>query len=928
MDDTATTNTWQRMVALYEAALALPADARTDWLLAHCGDASLRAQVHSLLNVATAVTSGGTQLHPEPGNSTMAWTEGTETRDGLIGAALGSWQVERVLGSGGMGTVYLGRRTSGDFEQQVAIKVLHIGAGPNDELARRFRAERQILAQLDHPYIARLLDGGTLPGGAPYLVMELVEGDRIDRYCERHGLTLAARIELLIKICRAVQAAHRALVVHRDLKPDNILIDAHGEPKLLDFGIAKVLDNTAAAHTRADQRLLTPRYAAPEQFTGDTITTGTDIYALGVILYELLTGQSPYRSLTGETLGLIRMVCEIDPEPPSRRRASQSQLTAAVDAGRLSGDLDAIALKALRKRPADRYGTVDALIDDLQRYQRHLPVQARQGSRAYLARKFIERHRLALAVSGMLLAGVLATALTWREQRDAVIRERDKARQVTDFLLELFDQGDPFLHRGEPPSVRQLIERGAARLDSAATPELGPSDPELRAEMGIKLSKVLGQLGAYERAYELAVQAQRVLAQAPAADPLLVAGASIRVADAALQQDRTTESAQFYATSLELATAMTPANDSLISQAHAGMAELQRRERHYDSALAQLELAMAAQMRELAVADLDSALQHAQPSAGHRALAPLLHARCRILVERGPASQAQLPCTQTLHYKEQVYGADDPILASTLTELARIQQATGDADAALASSEAVLKLMIRSLGSDHPNVAVAQLNLGADLRAAGRLDEAQPHTQEALRIFTAVRGPDHAHTLLAQNNLANLAYSRGDYTRALNLHQDIARRRALVLAADHPDLAQSQYNIGKCAYRLGQWRTAQSAFGAAIAAQSRSGAAHSDGSTAAIGLALVELASGQPAAALARAERAVAAISASDDPRYGLASALFAQAQARLQLNADDSQALSLAQRALAASEADQSRDLLDIPALRAWIASHQQPSP
>ena len=903
-------------LACADGAARLLAHERAAYLDEHCGaDAALRAQVEQLL---AARNRAGGDATAAPDNSTQAWNgDSSEASDGLIGVRLGHWMVLDVLGSGGMGTVYLGRRVAGDFAQDVAIKVLHLGVGMDQQLAARFRSERQILAQLDHPYIARLLDGGTLPGGAPYLVMELVEGQRLSYYCEANGLGLAARLELMVKVCRAVQAAHRALVVHRDLKPDNILVDSHGEPKLLDFGIAKVLDAVDGVQTRADQRLLTPRYAAPEQFTGATITTATDIYALGVILYELLAGQSPYPENTGDVLSLIRVVCEIEPDPPSRRRALSTRSGSRLASERLRGDLDAIVLKAMRKQPGDRYGTVDALIDDLVRYQRNEPVAARQGSRGYRARKFAARHKLALGLAGTLAIGVLATALTWRHQRDAVIHERDKSRQVTAFLIELFDQADPYLNLGKPPNVNDIIRLGAARLTPAEV-----ADPELRAELALTLSRVMHRLGAYERALAMAEMARSALTDKRNADPALQAAVEIRLGEALREKDRNVEAQAALQRALEWADRSDDASVDLRALALTELGDLQRSERNYKTAVQTLQQAVADRLQLAGWPDLETAARATGNQPQSRALALSAHDLCRALAERGPTAAAEPVCAQTLALKQRVFGPQHPALASTLTQMANIRLAAGDTNASLALSRQTLDLTIKVLGPDHADVGVGHLNLGADLRAIGRFDEAEIEAREALRIFRLVRGPDHPHSLLAMNNLANLLYSQTRFDEALSMHRDVAARRAGALAADDPQLAQSQYNIGKCLYRLGQTEAAVQAWQRALAIFEHSDDPAGDGLMPQLGLALIEFDRGHFDSARRQAESLRALIESSADGSLGLATVLFLEARARRQIDAHDPRALERARAAQAALVNDSSRDLIDPVELQRWIAA------
>jgi serine/threonine protein kinase len=392
---------WRRVKKIFQDALAKPAEQREAFVLESCrGDHAIRDEVLSLLNSheeagafleAPAVSVRGVE-HGELAS--------TEVPDPNIGRVVGSYYIESLIGHGGMGAVYLGRRADQAFERRVAIKMIRRGMDA-ERLIPRFRHERQILASLEHPNIAQLLDGGTTDEGVPYLVMELVQGSRIDAYCDERRLSVPERLRLFRQVCEPVQYAHQRLVIHRDLKPANILVQDDGVPKLLDFGIAKLLDQASGFETTLAPAM-TPAYASPEQVRGESITTASDVYSLGVVLYQLLTGRSPYPGDTRSSLELARAVCDTEPDRPS----------AVVR--RLAGDLDHIVLKALRKEPQERYQSVEQFSEDIRRHLERLPIIARKGSLRYRAGKFTARHRIAVAAAAIVLfaivGGTIATA--------------------------------------------------------------------------------------------------------------------------------------------------------------------------------------------------------------------------------------------------------------------------------------------------------------------------------------------------------------------------------------------------------------------------------------------------------------------------------------------------------------------------------------
>ena len=475
---------WQQIHSVFEQVIDTPAPERWARLANSCGtDTELRRSVESLL--ASDQTTEDPLLNAigEAAESLL-----TEHQDRLIGTHIGHYRVVSILGHGGMSTVYRGERDDAQYQQTVAIKVLH-HATLHPRLRGRLHSERHILATLAHPSIARLIDSGELDDGTPYLVMEHVDGESIDAYCDSRTLFVRERLELFVRVCEAVQFAHRNLVVHRDIKAANIFVTGDGTPKLLDFGIAKLLAPETLAHTlpvtRLQERILTPENAAPEQVLGRPITTATDIYALGVLLYQLLTGRSPYRLLSYSQLQLERAICMDDPARPSqmviaklggetdldrsrvsdRRGLSPQRLRA-----RLSGDLDAIVAMAMRKEPERRYASVEAFADDVNRHLQGRPVLARHGDWRYNAAKFLRRHYLAVLSVAAVFVGLAAFAgvTLWQNHRielarEATAQERDRAQQVSAFLVDVFSQADPFNAQGHDATAQGLV--GSRRLE-------------------------------------------------------------------------------------------------------------------------------------------------------------------------------------------------------------------------------------------------------------------------------------------------------------------------------------------------------------------------------------------------------------------------------------------------------------------------------
>ena len=406
--------------------------------------------------------------------------------DGPRDARIGPYRIVSAIGQGGMGAVYLAERADGAFDQRVAIKVVR-GLLDQDRV-RRFRAERRILASLQHPNIARLVDGGTTEDGCPYLVMEYVEGQAIDVYAEQHGLGLDERLALFITVCQAGGHAHRHLIVHRDIKPSNIIVTAEGTPKLLDFGIAKLLDTDdpeLSARTMTGMYMLTPDYAAPEQVRGEAVTTATDVYALGVLLFQLVTSQRPhtFRTLTAQEIE--RVVCDTEAPRPSTIRAG------------LHDDLDIVVGTALNKDIQRRYASVEALAEDLGRFLDGRPIHARPATWRYRAGRFVTRHRWEVGVAALFVAMLVAfsilvslQAARLARERDTAQQERDAAEEVSSFLVSLFELNDPSRSRGETVTARELLDRGAMQVESGLA-----SQPVAQARLMDTMGRVYRQLG-------------------------------------------------------------------------------------------------------------------------------------------------------------------------------------------------------------------------------------------------------------------------------------------------------------------------------------------------------------------------------------------------------------------------------------------------
>ncbi|NJL28415.1 MAG: serine/threonine protein kinase [Thermoanaerobaculia bacterium] len=691
---------WRQIKTILETTEEQPLARQRECVEAACGgDAELLREVESFLVYKDRLEG----FIEEP--VLAAVSRALDDFESLsAGARVGPYRIERLLGRGGMGAVYEAVRAD-DFEQRVALKLVATNAA-RAETMRRFRAERQILARLEHPNIARLLDGGATPEGVPYFAMELVEGQPIDRYCEQHGLDTRERLQLFLEVCSALQWAHQHLVVHRDLKPSNILVDENGVPKLLDFGIAKLLEQNVASEgepTHSGLLAMTPSYASPEQVLGTPVRTASDVYSLGVVIYRVLTGRLPHELPDGNPLEVMRAVCEQEPQAPSLGAPKDRRKS-------LVGDVDAIVLKALRKRPDERYGSVQDLAEDLRRHLEGRPVLARQGTLAYRTSKLVRRHRVGLAS----LAAMLVLALGFTTALVFQLRATEKARQravgVSEFLIELFQEADPERPAGEAePTVRELLDRGRRELETSFE-----QDPETRATLLLKLGEVYYRLGAYAEAKELLEKSIDLLR------PLY--------GDA----------------HPELATAL-----SDLAAVYQKMGE---------NAGAELLLTECIEIRsELGLND-----ELIKPRNGLAA----------ILMERGELDKAEKIYRDNLESRRATLGDHHPDLTINLIGLAKVLEAKGSfAEADKLLMEA-LEIRSQHFGARSPPVARVLLAQAKVRRGQGRSDEAERLLAQALEIAREKLGAGNLQTALTEKELAEVLLERGDEAAARPLLEE------------------------------------------------------------------------------------------------------------------------------------------------------------
>ena len=808
---------WKQVGELFEAALDLDPAERAAYLQHACaGDDALYHEVSALLDE---------DRHTHSLLDGVAF-DALSLLDDLSdeGKKIGPYVLVRRLGTGGMGAVYLAERSDGAFEQRVALKLIKRGMD-SEQILRRFRSERQILARLEHPHIARLLDGGLTRDDQPYFVMEYVDGVPIDAYCDAHRLSVDERLSLFQDVCKAVLYAHHNLVVHRDLKPENILVTDQGAVKLLDFGIAKVLtdESDPSALTGTGRPVMTPEYASPEQVRGEPVNTSTDIYSLGVVLYELLAGHRPYVITSRSPVEIARVLGSTEPEKPSTAAGRTEEGSAAVSATpaemvsrarqtdvgrlrrRLSGDLDTICLKALKKEPERRYGSVEALEEDLRRHVSGLPVLARRDTVGYRVRKFVARHRMGVAATALvgILLGALVGFYTLRleQERNRVQLEADKAEQVIGFIEGLFEHSDPSQARGDTLTVREVMGAGAARLEEELADQ-----PAVRARMMQVIGRVYKNLALYDEASPLLEQAVALQRQAH--------GVSSR----------------------ELAASLF------------AFGEIMHYQNNFDAADSLYRQTLA--------------LQRGLYAGPHLDVAATLDLLSRLERDRPNLARSESLLTEALAMRRALVGDEHPDVAESLQSLALLRSRQGDHAGAEQATRETLALRRKLLGAEHPEIPELLHGLGSNLHSQGKYDEAGQVFREGLDIVNEIFGADHLfagyflmelgsvaqdqadfasadslyhasleisqvrdHALLAALNLNNLATLRLDeerYAEAETLVRDALQRVRSIFGEQHHQVAARLYNLGNILSSQDRREEANTAFREALGIQEES----------------------------------------------------------------------------------------------------------
>jgi serine/threonine-protein kinase len=743
---------WSRLEPALCAALDLPVEARRAYLEAEFPeDEDLQRYASRLLAVDSGASgfleSSAADLLTLPASPASA-EDPLASDAARLGSVVGGYRLDGIVGRGGMGTVYLATRVDGVYRQPFALKIVRGGAA-DGSFAERFRGERQILADLDHPFIARLVDGGATPEGAPYFVMEYIDGLPIDAYCDENALSLDDRLALFGRVAEAVSAAHRKLVVHRDLKPANILVTPDGRPKLLDFGIAAVL-SPECSDAAPEPRRLTVLWASPEQITGGPLSTAVDVWGLGLLLYKLLTGRLPYAD---PSLRLHSPSADV--LPPSevlRQEGTQSPFGRGRFAEpavrlhrRVAGDLDRIVLCALAAEPAARYASVDELARDVRSFQGGFPVQASPDGFLYRSGKLLHRHRLAVLASGAGLAGILVFAAisakqasTIRMERDAVVSQREKAEQTAHFLLELFGELDagalePRPMRGPSLAVGDLLDLAIAKVDTL------DGQPGLQSVALLAMGRIYTSRGLWK------------------------------------------EAASAFQRALDLSRASAGEDSPDVTEILAAQGGLDFERRSYATAVPVLREVLDRRRRERPIKPLAVA-------AAQHELGTALVAQARII-------QAEPLIREALNERRFRLGDEHPLTAESLSSLGGLLVERGDYSAAEEIFRRTVEINRRLLG-EHLVTSRELNNLAATLWFRGAVESALPLQREALEMARRVGGENHPSVGAFRGTLALMLFELERFAESETLYLTALEQRQAAFGRDNPRTATVLCNLG------------------------------------------------------------------------------------------------------------------------------------
>ncbi len=809
---------WNEIQRIFDAALDLPEGERRAFANREASDPEVAEEVGGLLD-------------SHAGDGKLSRMDRTSTAEETVGAAptspeqIGPYHILRRLGSGGMGTVYLAERSDGQYEHRVALKLMREDPSLSS-LRPRFLAERQILAQLVHPNIAWLLDGNVTQDGRPYFVMEYVEGHGLLEYCDSRRLGLRRRLELFLDVCDAVSYAHQNLIVHRDLKPSNVLVTEDGRVKLMDFGIAKLLDSEPGKAgseplTRASPAPMTPEYAAPEQLQGDPITTATDVYQLGGLLYQVLTGRRPFDGV--QYAGPIsNAVLSVEPSKPSTAVGTDTADGRAANdiadvrgstvrklAKELTGDLDQVILKALRKEPEERFRSVGDFADDLRRYLDGRPVQARRATLHYRASRFVRRNKFATIAGAAalvaLIGGTFGTATqAARASREAAVAAQARdlaqtealhAQEITDFLVGLFDVASGNAVRPDTLRLLPVLEEGVRQLQASDDLEA----PIRRRLLGA-VSTLYRQMGRMDEAERIAAEEVDVAVAIAEEDPGAVPEAMLHLSGIYYQRGKVASSDSLTQLALERYEGLAAANPGDTALA-ARVARTRLDLGHTKWQLLAMEEAEALSRESV---------EYHRSSGNNSELARALDLYGAVLFNTGRAEESLAPRQESLDVRRRVLPAGDSDITRSMGNLATTLMATGRLEAAERLQRESLAMRRAQYGDEHPAVAMGLHSLAWVHRDMERYDEAIEGFEEALAMKRRTLGPDNRQVAVTLSMYARMLTDQlGRCQEGLPLLQEAVPMWARSVGPKHGEVFRNQASVGNCLSVLGRFDEAE-----------------------------------------------------------------------------------------------------------------------
>jgi eukaryotic-like serine/threonine-protein kinase len=826
---------WKQVQELFHAAADLPAQEQRAFLKNACGENdALVGEVLALL----AEDAQGSSLLDRDVSHVAGQFFGEAANSPLSFKDFGPYRIKHMLGEGGMGVVYLAERS--DLGTLVAIKFLR-DAWLSPARRERFASEQRTLAQLNHSSIARLYDADTLADGTPWFVMEYVEGVPLTQYCRQNECSIERRLQLFRSVCEAVQYAHQQAVIHRDLKPSNILVKNDGSVRLLDFGIAKQLESleTPTDQTRTGLRLMTPAYAAPEQFRGERVGIQTDVYSLGVILYELLAGKLPFDLLNCTAAQAEKIIAEHEPEKPSAvvsRTEEQRGPTAAVSSPSKTAwaDLDVLCLTAMHKDAARRYQSVEALIRDVDHYLNGEPLDARLDTLRYRAGKFVRRNRrsviAASAVFAMILGVVVFFTVRLAIARNAALAEAARTQRIQQFMTNLFQGGDEAAGPSDSLRVVTLLDRGvqeARALDQ---------EPEVQADLYQTLGESYQKLGKLDQAESLMHSALDERKSLFGDDSRQVAESLVALGLLRADQAKLDDAERLVRQGLDMSKRHLPPNHPDVAKATAALGKVLEDRGTYDQAIQVLDEAVRLQSTGAAVTpELASSLSELANThfyAGHYDTSEALNQRVlgmnrqlygdrhplvadtlinlgAVKFELGHYQEAEVFDRQALEIDRAFYGSDHPETASALTILGRTLVAENRFSEATDLLQQALAIQERVYGQVHPRVASALNELGKVALQEGKLDDAEAYFRRMVDIEKSVYGDKHYLVATALSNLGSVYMERKEYARAEDIFRDVVRRYTEELSPNHPNTGIARIKLGRSILRQQRYSEAE-----------------------------------------------------------------------------------------------------------------------